>query len=319
MIVDAHLDIAYNALAEGRPFQGAAAPGYLVSRDALKAAGVGLVFPTIFAPPRRKTFTDSGAWSYRNAREAYLIGLAQLGYYRSAGLRLLRTGAEVREYRNSWRPGDLAGVLLMESADPIETPAQLPEWFDRGLRIVGPAWARTRYCGGTGAPGGLTDAGRLLLEEMQRLEMILDLTHMADRSWRESLETFPGSIIATHAGARALNPGQRQFPDDLVRAVGQRGGVVGVSFYQGHLRASGAATLDDVARHLRHYADVSGGPEFVGIGSDLDGGFDASNSPLGKLTDLDGLRSRLRRDFAESQVEGIMGDNWLDLLERALP
>jgi membrane dipeptidase len=319
LIVDAHLDIAYNALAEGRGFEGPPAPRYLVSRQALDAAGVGLIFPTVFAHPRKNDFAPAGPWSYDRPREAYLIGLAQVGYYRSLGLELLRTGAEVRTYRRTWRPGRLAGVLLMENADPLESPSQLPEWLDMGVRVIGPAWARTRYCGGTAGSGGLTAAGRDLLERMGPKGVILDLSHMADRAWRESLELYRGPVVATHGGARTLNPGQRQFPDALVSAVGERRGVVGVSFYSGHLRASGAARLDDVVRHLRHFADVTAGPEFVGLGSDLDGGFDASQAPLRKLTGLSGLASRLRRHFSAGQVDGIMGENWLDFLERALP
>jgi membrane dipeptidase len=319
MIVDAHLDIAFNALAAGRPFHGAPASGYLVSQEALQGAEVGLIFPTIFAAPRRRTFSDPGPWCYRSPREANLMGMAQVGYYRSVGLRLLRSAAELRQYRKAWRPGQLAGVLLMENADPIESPEQLPQWFDLGLRLVGPAWARTRYCGGTGAPGGLTGAGRDLLRQMGLLGMVLDLSHMADRSWREALEMYQGPVIATHAGARALNPGQRQFSDELISAVAKRGGVVGVSFYRGHLRAIGKATLNDVIRHLRHFADVAGGPEFIGLGSDLDGGFDASESPLRRLSALSSLRAGLRRYFSDQDAEGIMGANWLDFLERALP
>ena len=320
LIVDAHLDIAYNALAECRPFDGAPAAGYLLSRESLVEAGVGLVFPTIFAHPRRKTFSVvTPAWSYRTAGEAHLIGLAQLNYYRSVGLEVLGTAAAVRSYRESWKPGRLAGVLLMESADPIESPGQLPAWFEQGLRVIGPAWARTRYSGGTGAPGGLTTPGRELLGRMEELGMVLDLAHMADRAWQESLELYRGPVVATHGGSRALAPGQRQFSDEMVKAVGERGGIVGVSFFAGHLRPASAATLADVAKHIRHFATVAGGPERVGLGTDLDGGFNATEAPLRKLREIGRLAPLLQRHFSRSQVDGIMGDNWLDLLERVLP
>ncbi|MGI8610263.1 MAG: membrane dipeptidase, partial [Candidatus Dormibacteria bacterium] len=144
MIVDAHLDIAYNAIAEGRPFEGKPAPGYALSRDTLIEAGVGLIFPTLFVAPDRRAFTETGSWTYRTPREAALMAEAQVAYYRSVGLNLLRTAPEVRAYRSSWRRGRLAGVLLMESADPIVTPADLQLWLERGVRVIGPAWSRTR-------------------------------------------------------------------------------------------------------------------------------------------------------------------------------
>jgi len=94
---------------------------------------------------------------------------------------------------------------------------------------------------------------------------------------------------------------------------------VGVSFYQRHLRRSGAATLDDVVKHIVHHAHASGGPEHVGIGSDLDGGFDARHAPIDNLAKLKELPARLRLHFNRSQVEGIMGGNWLRFLEESLP
>jgi membrane dipeptidase len=217
VIVDAHLDIAFNAIAEGRGFEGAPSPGYALSRDALTAAGVGLVFPTIFVAPDRPAFTDTGPWTYRTAREASLMAHAQVSYYRSIGLPLIRTASELKRYRRSWRPGRLAGVLLMESADPIAAPSDLRQWLDLGVRVIGPAWSRTRYTGGTGAPGGLTALGRELLAKMAAAGVILDLTHMADRAVDEALAAYRGPIIATHAGARAIRPGQRQLTDAVVQ------------------------------------------------------------------------------------------------------
>jgi membrane dipeptidase len=95
--------------------------------------------------------------------------------------------------------------------------------------------------------------------------------------------------------------------------------VVGISFHAGHLRATGKANLEDIARHARHFASVAGGPQFVGLGSDLDGGFNAAESAIRRLDRMAELRTRLQRHFSREQVDGILGDNWLDFLERALP
>ncbi|TMG64043.1 MAG: peptidase M19, partial [Chloroflexi bacterium] len=164
-----------------------------------------------------------------------------------------------------------------------ETPAQLGAWTDRGVRIIGPAWGATRYSGGTGAPGGLTELGRQLLKAMRRKHVILDLSHMADQAVADAFSMWRGPIMASHSNARAIVPGDRQLTDDSVAEIARRGGVVGVSFYSHHLRSSGRATLTDVVKHIVHHARAAGGPEHVGLGTDLDGGFDARYAPIDSL------------------------------------
>ncbi|HET9782402.1 MAG TPA: membrane dipeptidase, partial [Candidatus Dormibacteraeota bacterium] len=114
-------------------------------------------------------------------------------------------------------------------------------------------------------------------------------------------------------------PGDRQLTDETVAEIARRGGIVGVSFYSRHLRATGKATLEDVVRHIVHHARAAGGPEHVAIGTDLDGGFDAKHAAIDSLTKLKELPARLRLHFNRSQVEGIMGNNWLGFLQRSLP
>ncbi len=319
MIVDGHLDIGWNAISAGRGFLQPPAPGYLVSRQSLVAAEVGLVFATLYTAPARAGRSMRTRFVYENAHEANLMATAQVNYYRSCGLDLIGNRRELANYAGGWKKGRLAAVLLMEGADPVETPAQLGAWTDRGVRIIGPAWGATRYSGGTGAPGGLTELGRQLLKAMRRKQVTLDLSHMADEAVADAFALWRGPIMASHSNARAIVPGDRQLTDQTVAEIARRGGVVGVSFYQRHLRASGRATLNDVVKHIAHHARAAGGPEHVGIGSDLDGGFDARHAPIDKLEKLKELPARLRLHFNHSQVEGIMGGNWLTFLEKSLP
>ena len=319
MIVDAHLDIGWNAIAAGRSFLGAPAPGYLVSRSSLVAADVGLVFATIYTAPARARRAMRTRFVYENAHEAHLMAVAQANFYRSCDLQLIRDQAELAAYAKGWKKGRLAAVLLMEGADPIETPAQLGAWTDRGVRIIGPAWGATRYSGGTGAPGGLTELGRQLLKAMRRKHVILDLSHMADQAVADAFAIWRGPIMASHSNARDIVPGDRQLTDESVAEIARRGGMVGVSFYAHHLRTSGRATMNDVVKHLVNHARAAGGPEHVGLGTDLDGGFDVRYAPFDNLAKLKELPARLRLHFNKTQVEGIMGNNWLNFLERSLP
>jgi membrane dipeptidase len=209
--------------------------------------------------------------------------------------------------------------MLMEGADPVETPSQLGAWTDMGVRIIGPAWGGTRYSGGTGAPGGLTELGVQLLKAMKRKKVILDLSHMADKAVADAFSLWRGPIIASHSNSRAIVPGDRQITDATASEVARRGGILGVSFYSTHLRKSGRASLADVVRHTVHLARAAGGPEHVGLGTDLDGGFGAKDAPISDLVQLKGLPTLLRRHFSATQIEGIMGANWLEFLGRALP
>jgi len=319
VIVDAHLDIAWNAISAGRGFLTPPAPRYLVSRPSLVAAEVGLIFATLYTAPARAKRSMRTRFVYGNPHEAYIMATAEVNYYRACGLELIQNRADLVGYAKGWRKGRLAAVMLMEGADPIETPAQLGAWTDRGVRIVGPAWGRTRYSGGTGAPGGLTNLGHQLLKAMRGKKVILDLSHMAQRSVEDAFEVWRGPVMASHSNARELVPGDRQVTAATVAEIARRGGVVGVSFYQHHLRAKGRSSLDDVVKHIVHHARSSGSPEHVGLGTDLDGGFDARYSPIDSLAALKELPARLRLHFNRGQVEGIMGGNWLDFLSRSLP
>jgi membrane dipeptidase len=319
VIVDAHLDIGWNAIASGRSFPGEPAKGYVVSRSALERAGVGLVFATLYTAPASAGRSMRTRFVYETAHEAEIMAIAQVNYYRTTGLELILDRAGLAAYARRWRPGRLAAVMSMEGADPIETPAQLGAWVDRGVRIVGPAWGRTRYSGGTRAPGGLTALGLQLLKAMRRKKVILDISHMADQAVADAFELWNGPIMASHSNARSLVPGDRQITDATVAEIGRRGGVMGISFYASHLRPNGLATLDDVVRHAVHIARAAGGPEHVGIGTDLDGGFDAKHAAMKDTRNFRVLERKLRKNFTPAEVEGIMGANWLRFLSDSLP
>jgi membrane dipeptidase len=319
VIVDAHLDIAWNAISAGRGFLAPPAPGYLVSRSSLITNGVGLVFATLYTAPARAGRAMRTRFVYENAHEAHIMAVAEVNYYRSCGLQLIRDRAELEAYTSHWKKGRLAAVLLMEGADPIEDPSQLGAWTGMGVRIIGPAWGGTRYSGGTGAPGGLTELGGQLLKAMRRKRVILDLSHMAQEAVEDAFKMWSGPIMASHSNSRALVPGDRQITDATAGEIARRDGVIGVSFYQKHLRTSGRATLADVEKHVVHLAQAAGGPERIGLGTDLDGGFDSSEAPLKDLAGLKELNQRLRKHFSPSQVEGVMGENWLEFLSRSLP
>src|SRR5207253_8294789 len=124
----------------------------------------------------------------------------------------------------------LVFILSMEGADSILRPDQVEEWYNAGLRIVGPAhYGVSPYAHGTGTEGGLFEPGPALLREMQRVGMILDVTHLSDQCFDEALDIYGGPVLASHHNCRALVPDQRQLTDDQIKRLLSRGAVIGTA------------------------------------------------------------------------------------------
>jgi membrane dipeptidase len=225
-------------------------------------------------------------------------------------------------------------IYLMEGADGIRSPQELSEWYDLGLRLIGLAWAGTRYCGGTGEPGPLTPAGRELIEAMADFNFVLDLSHMDEAAAYESLDRYEGPVIATHSNCAALMKGadtNRHLPDRVIEGLIERDGVIGLlplnSFLKvGWTRKNGSrreeVPLDVLILHIDHVCQIAGDSLHAGIGSDFDGGFGLQSIPpeMDSVADLQVIASGLkRRGYGEADVENILGGNWLRFLRRNLP
>ncbi|MFV9505754.1 MAG: dipeptidase [Oscillochloridaceae bacterium umkhey_bin13] len=352
MLVDGHLDLAYNAIHLGRDLvAGVAAiraaeptpnPGIgvaTVGLPELQAGEFGLVFATLFTMPDHTIGSDlPNELVYHTPEEAHAQARAQLGYYldwEARGLaRIIRSRADLADHRATWNRGDrmLGLVLLMENADPITTPAETAWWAAQGVRMVGPAWQATRYCGGTRRPGPLTDLGRQLLPAMAEAGMILDLSHMAEESFWQALEQWHGPVIASHSNCRNLvaeRMSDRHLSPAMIRAIIERDGIIGTVLFNGFLSADyrqnspkAAYGLDLAVRHIQQICDLAGTTRHCAIGSDLDGGLGREQIPreLDTVADLPQLAEALSdAGFGDADIHGMMGHNWLRLLERALP
>ena len=352
-IVDAHLDVAYNALNHGRTLtqtlaeirQAERRPGSqgqaTVSLPALQKAGVGLLFGTLFAVPAHSPFLsdDDGPLVYHNAAEAHRWGMAQLDYYHRLAdemetVKLVTNQTTLQEVLTSHQSGEvpLTGIVpLMEGADPVREPPELEYWFERGLRIIGPAWDDTRYSPGAWRDNeaSLPADGFHLLEVMASFGFILDTSHMGERAMQQALDMYEGPVIASHSNARVLVNSKRHLSDEQIQLLGERDAVIGIALYNRFLRANhlrGApkalVTLDHVLAHIDHICQVLGDARHVGIGSDLDGGFGRADIPaeMDSVADLPLIGKRLAAwGYTPDDVAHIMGRNWLRLLQRSLP
>ncbi len=357
-IFDAHLDIAYNTVRNGRDFgqsvytQRKREVGHAIEMDegtltvALPEAllgRVGIAFGTLFvSPANSSTFADERI-SYRTPREAYQRALDQWDVYQRLAdsdprIALIRTQAELDKVLATWQVGrefedhQFGIVMSMEGADPILEPAQFEEWYARGIRAVGLAWGQTRYSGGTSQPGPLTGLGRELLEVMASFNAILDVSHMAEEAFLEAVDRYEGTLIASHSNPRRLRNSDRHLSDDMIRRLAEREGVIGVVLFnaflkEGWVRKSGSrkdeVTLDhNVVTAIDHICQITGSARHVGIGSDLDGGFGRQSSPveIDTITDLRLIEPLLRgRGYAPEDIQNILCGNFLRVLRQTLP
>lgn len=358
LIVDAHEDLAWNTLTFGRNYlrsveetraleMGTNAPAYnghtLLGWPEWVQGQVAVIFSTLFAAPVR---WQEGPWDivvYADAEEAHRLYKANLDVYlrlmeeHNEKFRLIRSLSDLDAVLSSWEKQPSAPqiglVLLMEGADGVRHVDELSEWYEAGVRIVGPAWEGTRYAGGTREPGPLTDEGRALLEMMAGLDMILDLSHMTEEGVREALDTYPGVLIASHSNPFARIPNSekpfRHLSDQLLGRIAAREGVVG-TLIANHFLKDGwqvddgreVVTLEDVTASIDHVCQVIGDARHVGLGSDFDGGFGLNKTPAGldSVADLRLIGDALHaRGYDSEDVDAILGGNWLRVLRRALP
>ena len=363
LIIDAHEDIAYNMIAHGRDYVRPAQETRKMERDDSRASAqtegcmlglpewlaghTGVIFATIFAmPARRKMSGAEQTAAYTTPQEAFAQGMQQLDLYNRLAdenphFALVRTQRELDGALATWKDGapkdgapedkrQIGLVILMEGADPIVRPQDVELWYERGLRIVGPAWlAGTRYAGGDSAPGPLTDEGKRLLRTMLDFNMILDASHLSDRACLEAVDRYDGPVIASHSNPRALVPGDRQLSDDMIKTLLARDGVVGICMYNPMLQhgwrqgdRKDVVTLAHVVAAMDYICQMAGDAQHVGLGTDFDGGFGAESAPaeLDTVADLGRVADALKaRGYAHADVEAIMSGNWLRQLRRALP
>ena len=330
-VIDAHLDLAYNALrgrevtkpANDQKSDGEDTPS--VGIPDLRAGNVGLICGTIFCEPK-----DVPIIGYTTPEQAAAVARKQLDWYwdrhRAADLTIVQSRGDL--------PADLSDpvgpprvIILLEGADALISPSDLTAWFESGLRAIGMAWGKTRYAGGTRAPGPLTEIGVELAREMDKLGVIHDASHLAEESFWQLMDLATGPVMASHSNCRAIVPTDRQLSDEMIKAIGKRDGVIGINYFDRFLLppeefGKRRATLADVVRHVRHMCDLIGDARHVGIGTDMDGGLGRESIPEEILTSADLPKTGDALSAAglgDDDVRGILGGNWLEFFHRSLP
>lgn len=351
-IFDAHLDLAMNAMEWNRdlrlpvptirkreshlkdkPDRGK----NTVSFPAMREGNIGLCMATQIA---RYVKENNPLPGWHSPEQAWAQTQGQLSWYRAmesqGELVQIRSLKELDDHLALWSaPSDderpIGYILTLEGADSIINMDYLEQAYHQGLRAIGPAhYGPGTYAQGTNASGGIGEKGKALLREMERLNIILDVTHLCDESFWEALDHFNGPVWASHNNCRSLVPHNRQFSDDQIKALIQRGAVIGIAldawmlvpgWEKGvSLPKEMGAGLSAALEHMDHICQLAGNALHVGIGTDLDGGFGKEQSPadLDTIADLQKFVPLLnQRGYSPAAIENFMHGNFLRFLRTA--
>jgi membrane dipeptidase len=351
--IDAHLDLSMNALEWNRDLTRATSEinareqgitdkpdrgNALVSLPALRKGNIGLVVATQIA---RFVAPDNPLPGWNSPAQAWAQTQGQLAWYQAmveqGEMRQIRNWAELEAHLAEWNSvGDLdkkpiGFILSLEGADSIVNLDYLEKAYESGLRALGPAhYGPGRYAFGTDSSAPLSPDGKALIRKMDELGIILDTTHLCDLAFWDALEIYQGPVWASHNNCRALVDHNRQFSDEMIKALIDRGAVIGSAMDAWMLSPNwqrGKSTpkernvsLATVIDHMDHICQIAGNANHIGIGSDLDGAFGKEQSPhdLESIADLQKIPTILaNRGYSEQDIKKVMHGNWLGFLERA--
>ena len=354
LLFDAHLDLAWNALDWNRDLRLPAADirqreieqnmngkgrgEGTVSFVELRRGQVGIFIATLLPRLLRPNLMPA-IQRYESMDAAYAASCGQLAYYRALVqqdyLRWIKDAATLQRHVAAWQHGGegepLGFILSMEGADSVLAPAQVEEWWHAGLRIIGPAhYGVSPYAHGTGTEGGLFPLGPALLKEMERVGMILDVTHLSDQCFDEALDIYNGPVLASHHNCRALVPDQRQLTDEQIKRLISRGAVIGTAldawmlvpnWIRGKtLPEETGVTLNTMVDHIDRVCQLAGNARHAAIGTDLDGGFGREQSPmdLDTIADIQRVPDLLRkRGYTAADIVNIAHGNWVRFFAEA--
>ncbi|MFN5336789.1 MAG: dipeptidase [Bacteroidota bacterium] len=351
--IDAHLDLSMNAMEWNRdlsrPIEEINARERLltdkpdrgnatVSFSELRKGNVGLVVATQIA---RFVDESNPLPGWNSPQQAWAQTQGQLSWYRAmemqGDLRQIKNWQELQAHLDYWKEGEInrkkaiGYILSLEGADSVVNLDYLEKAYQDGLRALGPAhYGPGRYAYGTDSSSPLSQRGKDLLRKMDELGLILDATHLCDLAFWDALDHFQGPVWASHNNCRALVDHNRQFSDDMIKALIARGAVIGAAFdawmlSPGWIRGKSTpkergVTLATVLDHMDHICQLAGNADHIGIGSDLDGAFGKEQCPadLESIADLQKIPDLLRvRGYSEEDVQKVMHGNWLRFLKKA--
>lgn len=353
-IVDAHLDLSMNALEWNRDLRlpveeiNNRETGMTDKPDRAKATtsfpelrkgNIGLVVATQIG---RYVTPESSLPGWNSPEQAWAQTQGQLAWYKAmediGQMVMIKDKAALESHLTLWNDGTpndhkpIGYVLSLEGADSLVTVKHLERAYDYGLRAVGPAhYKEGRYANGTDSSGRLNPMGQELLKEMDRLGMILDATHLNDEAFWHALDIYKGAVWASHNNCRKFVDHNRQFSDEMIKALIARNAVIGIALdawmmVPGWVRGistpeSTHCTMEIMADNIDHICQLAGNADHAAVGSDLDGAFGREQCPYDLITirDIQKVFHILeKRGYDDASLDKIAHGNWVRFLKQAL-
>ena len=348
-IFDAHLDLAMNALEWNRdltksvyqiresekgmvdkPDRG----NNTVSLDAMRKGNIGICVATQIAGVKNKI--NPHGWS--SMEQAWAQTQGQLIWYKEMEKNgemyqiydLNTLDNQLENWQKETKKKPIGYILSLEGADSIVNIDYLEKSYMLGLRAIGPAhYGPGVYAHGTDSNGSIGQKGKELVKKIEELNLILDVTHLSDTSFWETIEIYNGNLWASHNNCRKFVNHNRQFSDDQIKEIIRRDGVIGVPLdawmmVPNWIRGKSTpetmgVTLNQMIENIDHICQLSGNSNHVGIGTDLDGAFGVEQTPtdIDTIADLQKVPLMLKKiGFSESDVEKVMNQNFINFLKR---
>ena len=348
-IFDAHLDLAMNALEWNRdltksvyqiresekgmvdkPDRG----NNTVSLDAMRKGNIGICVATQIAGIKNKI--NPHGWS--SMEQAWAQTQGQLIWYKEMEKNgemyqiydLNTLDNQIENWQKETKKKPIGYILSLEGADSIVNIDYLEKSYMLGLRAIGPAhYGPGVYAYGTDSNGSIGQKGKELVKKIEELNLILDVTHLSDTSFWETIEIYNGNLWASHNNCRKFVNHNRQFSDDQIKEIIRRDGVIGVPLdawmmVPNWIRGKSTpetmgVTLNQMIENIDHICQLSGNSNHVGIGTDLDGAFGIEQTPtdIDTIADLQKVPLMLKKiGFSESDVEKVMNKNFINFLKR---
>jgi membrane dipeptidase len=351
--IDAHLDLGMNAIEWNRDLRSSITEirereknktdkpdrgKGTVCLPELRKGNIGLVVATQIA---RYVAPGNSLPGWHSPEQAWAQTQAQVAWYKTmeAENEMLQVNdlSSLEKHLQTWNNKNenekkaVGYILSLEGADSMINIEYVERAWQYGLRAIGPAhYGPGRYANGTDATGKMDQHGLDLLKKMQELNIILDATHLCDDAFWQALENFNGHVWASHNNCRALVDHNRQYSDEQIKALIDRGAVIGGAFDAWMIVPNwvrGKSTpqnmncnIEKVIDHLDHICQIAGNALHIGIGSDLDGAFGKEQSPydLETIADLQKIPAILKsRGYSDEDVNNVMHGNWLRFLRKA--
>ncbi len=351
LIFDAHLDLGLNAVDWNRDLRmdvrdirvqeithnmtDLGRQHGTVSFPELKKAEVRVGVATVLARIEERI---NHSFGYSTPEACYAVAHSHLAYYRAmekgGWMKMIRTQSDLQTHLQALTDEPdttpFGFILSMECGDPVLDPDNIFEWHENGLRAIGIThYGPNRYGGGTRSEVGLALEAVPLLKNIEKLGMVLDMTHLSDRAFDQVRDIYGGRVLASHQNARKFADWQRQFTDEQIKFVIERDGVLGVAFdaimmQHGLVRGQTIPeiTIERAVDNIDHVCQLAGNCRHSGIGSDLDGGFGNEQTPndLDTIADLQKIPELMsKKGYSDQDIQGVMHGNFIRLFSEALP